>query len=69
MAQSIDIPAELARFELPEGEQARRQGLLDQQAAGTPLTPEEREEAAGLVELAAFLSLLHPRAQHPAPPP
>jgi hypothetical protein len=69
VAQSIEIPAELARFELPAGVQTRLQRLLDQQDAGTPLTPAERQAAAGLVALAELRSLLHPRAQRPAPPP
>jgi hypothetical protein len=68
MAQSIDIPAELARFELPAGVQSRLQALLDKQDAGTPLTPAERQEAEGLVELAEFLSLLHLRARRLAAP-
>jgi hypothetical protein len=68
MAQSIDIPAELARFELPAGVQSRLQALLDKQDDGTPLTPAERQEAEGLVELAEFLSLLHLRARRLAAP-
>ncbi|MEM7129259.1 MAG: hypothetical protein AAF702_23200 [Chloroflexota bacterium] len=56
------------QFHLPDAVQARLQHLLDQQDAGTPLTPDERSEAEGLVELAEFLSLLHLRslrtAQH-----
>jgi hypothetical protein len=68
VAQTIEIPAELARFALPEGVQTRLQALLDKQDDGTPLTPAEREEAEGLVELAEFLSLLHLRAQRVASP-
>jgi hypothetical protein len=60
MAQSIELPAELARFELPVGVQTRLRALLDQQDDGTPLTPAERHEAAGLAELR---SLLHLRAR------
>jgi hypothetical protein len=48
--------------------QARRQALLDRQDAGQPLTAAERQEAAGLVELAALLALLHLRAQCATPP-
>jgi hypothetical protein len=62
MAKTIEIPLELARFQLPEAVQARLQALLDRQDAGQTLTPEEREEAEGLVELAEFLSLLRLRA-------
>ena len=60
--QTIEIPAELARFRLPEAVQARLQSLLDRQDAGGALTSEERQEAEGLVDLAEFLSLLHLRA-------
>ncbi len=68
LAQSIEIPAELARFELPEGLQTRLQTPLDTQDAGTPLTPAERQEAAGLVAVAEFLSLLYIRARRLAAP-
>ena len=66
--QTIEIPAELARFQLPEAVQARLQHLLDKQDDGEQLTPEERQEAEGLVELAEFLSLLHLRARRTAAP-
>jgi hypothetical protein len=62
MGKTIEIPLELARFQLPEAVQARLQALLDRQDAGQTLTPEEREEAEGLVELSEFLSLLRMRA-------
>jgi hypothetical protein len=58
----------LARFELPEGLQTRLQTPLDTQDAGTPLTPAERQEAAGLVAVAEFLSLLYIRARRLAAP-
>jgi hypothetical protein len=58
---TIEIPADLVRFRLPDAVQARLQHLLDRQDAGDPLTPEERQEAAGLVELAELLSLLRLR--------
>lgn len=63
MIDTIHIPVKLARFELPEAVQARLQFLLDQQDQGNVLTPEERKEAEGLVELAEFLSLLKLRSQ------
>lgn len=69
MIETIEIPAELARFELPEGLQARLEYLLDQQDAGEELTAAERREAEGLVELAEFLSLLQLRARRSAQPP
>jgi HNH endonuclease len=62
MMETIEIPAELACFKLPEAVQARLQELLDRQDAGQTLTPEERREAEGLVELAEFLSFLRLRA-------
>jgi hypothetical protein len=61
MVETIEIPTELARFELPPAVQKRLQNLLDKQDAGEQLAPQEREEAEGLVELAEFLSLLHLR--------
>jgi len=62
MLKTIEIPVELAHFQLPDAVQARLQFLLDQQDAGHTLTTEERNEAEGLVELAEFLSLLNLRA-------
>lgn len=58
MPETIELPINLIRFELPIAVQARLQDLLDRQDAGKPLTQAEREEAEGLVELAEFLSLL-----------
>ena len=66
MPEVIEIPIELTRFELPEAVQARLQLLLDRQDAGETLSPSEREEAKGLVELADFLSLLRLRSQRAA---
>lgn len=62
MVGMIELPAELARFELPEAVQSRLQSLLDRQDAGEQLTVAERNEAEGLVELAEFLTLLRLRA-------
>ena len=59
----VDLPADLARFRLPEAVAARLQSLLDRQDAGQPLTAQEREEAEGLVSLAEFLTLLRLRAE------
>jgi hypothetical protein len=59
----LELPADLARFQLPEAVAARLQSILDRQDAGQVLTPEEREEAAGLVNLSEFLSLLRLRAE------
>jgi hypothetical protein len=59
----VDLPADLARFRLPEGVAARLQTLLDRQDSGQPLTPQERDEAEGLVNLSEFLTLLRLRAE------
>ena len=59
----VDLPADLARFRLPEAVAARLQTLLDRQDSGQPLSAAEREEAEGLVDLAEFLSLLRLRAE------
>ncbi len=61
----LPMPAALSGFKLPPGVQRRLKVLLDRQDEGTPLTPAERREAEGLVELADFLSLLKLRAQRP----
>ena len=63
MLQTIEIPLELAQFELPDAVQVRLQNLLDKQDSGEQLTAEEKREAEGLVELAEFLSLLHLRSK------
>jgi hypothetical protein len=68
MAQTIEVPGDLARFELPDAGRARRQALLDRQEAGQPLTAAERQEAAGLVELAECLPVLHLPARRATPP-
>jgi hypothetical protein len=63
MPQTIEVPIELAHFQLPTAVQTRLQQLLDDQDAGRELTSAERGEAEGLVELADFLSLLRLRSQ------
>lgn len=63
MPEMIEIPVELAYFQLPEGVQERLQFLLHRQDSGENLTETERQEAEGLVELAEFLSLLRLRSQ------
>jgi hypothetical protein len=59
----VDLPADLARFRLPEAVAARLQALLDRQDSGHPLSEPERAEAEGLVNLAEFLTLLRLRAE------
>ena len=63
----LEIPDDLAAFRLPEGLQERLQELLDRQDQGQMLTPAERREAEGLVDLADLLSLLRLRAERLAP--
>jgi hypothetical protein len=62
----LDLPADLDRFRLPAGVNARLKWLLDAQDAGRTLTPQERDEAEGLVSLAEFLTLLRLRAERAA---
>jgi hypothetical protein len=59
----IDLPDDLARFRLPAAVNARLQALLDRQDSGQSLTPLERDEAEGLVNLAELLTLLRLRAE------
>ena len=63
VAVELEIPADLSRFRLPAGVQARLQELLDRQDEGGTLTAAERQEADGLVNLAELLSLLKLRAE------
>lgn len=63
MAETIEIPIDLAHFQMPEAVQERLQCLLDRQDTGEVLTQAERREAEGLVELMEFLSLLYLRSQ------
>jgi hypothetical protein len=62
----VDLPDDLARLKLPTGVANRLQALLDQQDAGQTLSTAERDEAAGLVELAEFLTLLRLREERAA---
>ena len=62
----VELPADLARFRLPEAVAARLQELLDRQDAGQPLTQQERKEAEGLVDLAELLTLLRLRTERMA---
>jgi len=58
----LNAPGDLAKFRLPSGVQCRLNELLDRQDLGGHLTPAERREAEGLVELVEMLSLLKLRA-------
>jgi hypothetical protein len=58
----IEMPDDMAGFRLPAAVNERLQTLLDRQDSGQFLSPQERSEAEGLVELAEWLSLLRLRA-------
>ncbi len=62
----LEMPSDMKRFTLPEGVKQRLQTLLDRQDQGDALTPAERVEAEGLVDLAELLSLLRLRARRVA---
>lgn len=62
----LEMPSDMERFSLPEGVKQRLQSLLDKQDRGEELTPAEREETEGLVDLAELLSLLKLRARRVA---
>lgn len=62
MAETVKIPIELTRFQLPPAVHDRLQFLLDRQDQGESLSQAEQQEAEGLVELAEFLSLLQLRS-------
>jgi hypothetical protein len=66
MLIELQVPGDLARFQLPAGVQSRLQELLDRQDSGQALTDAERSEAEGLVSLAELLSLLRLRAERAA---
>jgi len=62
----LDLPDDLSDFRLPAAVQRRLQFLLDRQDQGRQLTESERDEAAGLVEVAEVLTLLKLRAERSA---
>jgi hypothetical protein len=63
VAFQLDVPADLARFQFPDGVQHRLESLLDQQDRGKPLSADERREGEWLVNLADSLSVLRLRAE------
>lgn len=63
MAFQLEVPEDLAKFHLPDGVQHRLDSLLDQQDRGELLSPDERREAEGLINLADLLSVLRLRAE------
>ena len=63
MIVTLELPEDLDQLCLPEGVNRRLHELLDRQDRGETLTPDERQEAEGLVNLAELLSLLRLRIQ------
>lgn len=61
MTLEVDLPDDFTGVRLPDGVAERLQSLLDRQDNGQPLSPAERKEAEGLVNLAEFLSLVRLR--------
>jgi hypothetical protein len=70
MTQSVvielEMPGDLKRFRLPKSVNRRLQDLLDKQSRDGKLSPAERREAEGLVNLSEMLSLLRLRAERAA---
>lgn len=60
---SIEMPISARPIKLPKGVNDRLQTLLDRQDRGDKLSPAEKREAEGLVELAEMLSLLRIRTE------
>ena len=60
---TVNPSSDLDKFSLPKGVNEQLQFLLDRQDQGEYLTPAERMEAEGLVNLVELLSLLRLRAQ------
>jgi hypothetical protein len=67
VAIQVEMPDDFPRLRLPDGVQARLQALLDRQDNGRPLSPAERREAEGLVNVAELLTLLRLRAERGGP--
>jgi hypothetical protein len=63
----VDLPDDASKLRLPAAVAARLQALLDRQDAGETLTPAERDEAQGLVEVSELFTLLRLRRQRTAP--
>jgi len=59
----IEVPIRSRQIKLPKGVDDRLRSLLDKQDRGLPLTPAEKREAQGLVELSEMLSLMKVRSQ------
>jgi hypothetical protein len=59
----VVLPDDLDRFRLPAALDEQLQELLDKQDREGGLTPTEKRQAEGLVELAETLTLLRLRAE------
>ncbi len=57
----LEIPDDLAEFCLPKGVNRRLQERLNKQSREGKLSPAERREAEGLVDMAEMLTLLRLR--------
>jgi hypothetical protein len=62
----IEMPVPAEKIRLPRAVDDRLQTLLDRQDRGEKLTPKERKEAEGLVELAEMLTLMRLRSERVA---
>jgi hypothetical protein len=62
----IEVPGWLRQFRFPKALDRRLTALLDKQDSGQKLTPEERKEAEGLVDVAEMLSLLKLKVERAA---
>ncbi len=67
MTVTLDLPDDWDDLELPPAVAGRLHALLDRQEAGDPLTPAERAEAGGLVDMAEMLTLLRLRRERSRP--
>ncbi len=59
----VELPGNLARFQLPAGVRERLTALLDKQDTVQGLTDQERREAEGLVDLADTFRYLRLKAR------
>jgi hypothetical protein len=63
MTIEVELPDDMNFLHLPRAVAARLQTLLDRQDSRQSLTPQEREEAEGLVNVAELFTLLRLRAE------
>ena len=58
MQVAFELPKDLTRLRFPKAVDRRLHDLLDRQGQVGGITPEERREAEGLVDLATLITLL-----------